>query len=325
MVAMLLFVLLGQQKALAQNTGVIVHDPCVAEQNGTFYLFCTGWGISEYSSTDLKSWKSEVSVFKEPPAWTTSVVPDFKGHFWAPDISFHNGCYYLYYAVSAFAKNTSAIGLATNPTLNPNDSNYHWTDQGIVVQSIPNRDMWNAIDPNLFVQEDGTPWMVFGSFWGGIKMVKLTKDLKTIAEPEEWYTLARRQRSFDTPDDKPGDAAIEAPFLFKKGDYYYLFVSLDLCCRGAKSTYKFAVGRSKNITGPYLDEEGQPMDQGGATVLVKGSDNWYGAGHNSIYTFKDKDYVFYHAYDASDNSKPKLQVSEVGWQDGWPVIKDPLK
>lgn len=300
-----------------------VHDPVVAEQDGTYYLFNTGRGISVHSSEDLEEWKRLPSVFSEKPEWTDEVVAGFENHIWAPDIFFHKDTWYLYYSVSSFAKNTSAIGVATNKTLNPDDENFQWKDHGIVVQSVPNRDLWNAIDPNMIEDEDGTVWMSFGSFWNGLKLVKMSEDLTEIAQPEVWHTIARRERSFDIPDNDPGDAALEAPFIFKKHDYYYLFISWDLCCRGERSTYKAVVGRSKDVTGPYLDKDGKELNQGGGTLLIEGNKNWYGAGHNSTYTFKGKDYMFFHAYDANDNGAPKLKIAELKWdKDNWPSIKN---
>lgn len=83
-------------------------------------------------------------------------------------------------------------------------------------------------------------------------MVKLDASLKSVAQPEEWHTIAKRNRTFELEDANPGDGAIEAPFIFKKNDYYYQFISWDYCCRGEKSTYKVMVGRSKSATGPYV-------------------------------------------------------------------------
>lgn len=303
----------------AQSSDIIVHDPVVIEQNGIYHLFCTGKGISNYTSTDLAHWEKGEPVFPQKPDWADTVVPDFKNHIWAPDISFHNGKYYLYYSISAFGKNTSAIGLTINSTLDPSDAKFKWEDQGIVIQSVPNRDLWNAIDPNLVIDENNIPWLAFGSFWDGLKMVKLKNDLKSIAQPEEWYTIARRERDFELNDDDPGNAALEAPFIFKKNGYYYQFLSWDYCCRAEKSTYKVVVGRSKNATGPYIDKEGKPLNEGGGTLLVQGNENWYGAGHNSTYTFNGEDYIFFHAYDAKNKGIPKLKVAELKWEDNWPI------
>ncbi|WP_375325247.1 arabinan endo-1,5-alpha-L-arabinosidase [Flagellimonas sp. GZD32] len=302
----------------------ITHDPVVAKQGDTYYLFCTGPGITSFISKDLKNWTQQDPVFAESPDWATEVAPGFNGHIWAPDISFHNGTYFLYYSISAFGKNTSAIGLVTNQTLNPDDDNYKWEDQGIVIQSVPNRDLWNAIDPNLIFDEEGTPWMSFGSFWGGLKMVKMNPNLKEVAEPEEWHTIARRDRDVGLSDDNPGNAALEGPFIFKKGEYYYQFLSWDFCCRGEESTYKLMVGRSKSVTGPYFDKEGIRLDEGGGSMVIEGNKNWYGVGHNSVFTFDGKDYNFMHGYDASDDGLPKLIVKEVSWEDGWPVV-EPMK
>ncbi len=304
---------------------ITVHDPVMIKQKDTYYLYCTGRGISVFSSKDLKNWNPEPAIFKEKPTWTDAVVPDFKNHIWAPDISFHNNTYYLYYSVSVFAKNTSAIALATNTTLDPKDPAYQWVDHGIVIQSVPNRDLWNAIDPNLTFDENNTPWLAFGSFWNGLKMVKLNPDLKTVAQPEEWYTISKRKRTFELADTDPGDGALEAPFLFKKNGYYYQFLSWDLCCRGEKSTYKVVVGRSKNITGPYVDKDGKLLNEGGGTILIQGNENWHGAGHNSAYTFDGKDYIVFHAYDAKQKARPILKINQLQWDDGlWPVVK-PLR
>ncbi|MEM0576600.1 arabinan endo-1,5-alpha-L-arabinosidase [Flavobacterium polysaccharolyticum] len=315
-----LFMLLITTVSLAQNN--MVHDPVVIKQKDTYYLYCTGKGISVLSSKDLKNWQPEPPIFKEKPHWVDVVVPNFDNHIWAPDISFHNNTYYLYYSVSAFAKNTSAIGVATNTTLNPKDPAYKWIDHGIVIQSQPNRDMWNAIDPNLVFDDSNTHWLTFGSFWEGLKMVKLNPDLKSIANPQEWHTIAKRKRSFDLPDTDPGDAALEAPFIFKKKGYYYLFLSWDLCCRGDKSTYKVVVGRSKNPTGPYVDKTGKSLAEGGGSLVVEGDENYFGVGHNSVYTFDNKDYIFYHGYEKKSNGTPKLIIKEILWDtEDWPSLK----
>jgi len=117
-----------------------------------------------------------------------------------------------------------------------------------------------------------------------LKLVKLNADLKSIAQPEEWYTIARRERSFDIDVREPGDAALEAPFIFRKNGFYYLFVSFDYCCRGAQSTYKVMVGRSKKIQGPYVDKDGNSLVTGGGSLVIKGDEDWYAVGHNSAYT-----------------------------------------
>lgn len=334
----------------SQHVDIIVHDPTMIKQGDTYYLFNTGVGITAWSSTDMKNWEQLDPVFDTAPEWTEGVVPGFNNHIWAPSITFHEGTYYLYYSVSAFGRNNSAIGVVTNTTLHPDDPDFKWSDQGIVVESVPGRDMWNAIDGTLSFDEEGTPWLAFGSHWLGVKLVKLEDDLKTVAitpEGEEWYSIARRHRYWKLHERDAGDSenpeldydelypddifelnrqsesgAIEAPFVFKKGDYFYLFVSWDRCCRGEDSTYKVVVGRSKEITGPYRDKEDQNLVYGGGSLVIKGNENYSAIGHNSVYTFDGTDYLVAHGYDLSDEGRPKLILAELEWdQDGWPFVR----
>lgn len=298
-----------------------VHDPVLIREGDTWYLFCTGMGISCLSSKDLVNWKQERPVFDKPPSWAVNDVPGFRGHIWAPDISFHHSRYYLYYSVSAFGKNTSCIGLATNATLDQSSPDYQWIDHGKVIQSVPERDFWNAIDPNLIVDEQGTGWLNFGSFWGGIKMVKLNSDYTGVSHPEEWYTLSKRPRNNGLEDSDPGNGAVEAPFIIKRGSYYYLFVSYDYCCRGLQSNYYVVAGRATDVRGPFLDREGNRLTAGGGTVVCKGNDQWAGVGHNGICSFNGTDYMVLHGYSIDDNGKPKLIVRPIKWtEDGWPEI-----
>ncbi len=310
-------------RAHAQNGSVPIHDPVMIQQDGIYYLFGTGRGITAYASTDMKEWKRLDPVLESVPEWVHEVVPGFRGSFWAPDIVHHNGMYYLYYSVSAFGRNTSAIGVATNTTLHPDDPDFKWVDRGKVVESVPGRDMWNAIDPNLAFDEEGTPWMAFGSYWMGIKLVKMAENLTGIAgPPEEWHTIASRYRYWKIDERDAGDTEnsdIEAPFIFKRNGYYYLFASWDRCCSGENSTYKVVVGRSRAITGPYLDRSEQKMIHGGGTLVARGNEHYAGIGHNAVYTFDGTDYLIAHGYDLSDEGRSKLLILKIEWDaEGWP-------
>ncbi len=306
-----------------QAEQVSIHDPVMAKEGDSYYLFSTGPGITIYNSEDMVNWERQGRAFEGKPDWANDVAPEFNGHLWAPDIIYNDNTdrWYLYYSVSAFGKNTSGMGVTTTKTLDPESEDYGWEDQGMVIQSVPNRDMWNAIDPNIIVDDSGDAWMSFGSFWGGMKMFKLNDAWTAPAEPQEWYTIAKRDRSILVDDTQAGPAEIEGPFIFEKGDYYYLFVSYGLCCRGADSTYHVAVGRSESVTGPFLDKDGVDMNKGGGTIILKGNEDWYGAGHNSAYTFDGKDYLVFHAYEAADDGLQKLKIAEIEWtEDGWPQI-----
>ncbi|MXV17015.1 arabinan endo-1,5-alpha-L-arabinosidase [Hufsiella ginkgonis] len=325
----------GQQPAPAYGvlrTNISVHDPVMIRQDSLFYIFCTGNGVSMFSSKDMINWKQEKPVFAEAPQWARDFIKTFRGNsLWAPDISYHNGLYYLYYSASAFGKNTSCIGVATNKTLHTDDPAYAWTDHGKVVQSIPGKTNWNAIDPNLVTDIKGRPYLAFGSFWNGLQLAKLTGDRLHLAQPvESIVTIASRKKdpgvkeNLPSVDNNPVDAggnAIEAPFIFKRGKYYYLFASIDYCCKGINSTYKMIVGRSKEISGPYLDKTGVSMAKGGGTLVLEGDKNWYGVGHNGVSSFDKTDYLVFHGYSAADNGRSKLRIEKITWEKGWPAVQ----
>lgn len=302
---------------------VDVHDPVMTREGDTWYLFSTGPGITIYSSKDQVNWRLSDRAFATEPVWAKSVAPGFNGHLWAPDIIQHNNQFYLYYSVSAFGKNTSAIGVTVNKTLDPTSPDYRWEDKGIVLQSVPNRDAWNAIDPAVIVDEKGQAWMSFGSFWSGLKVFKLNADWTRPAEPQEWHSIAKRDLVPPSANSNAGPGEIEAPFILKKGEYYYLFASLGLCCKGANSTYHLVVGRSKSVTGPYVDRSGKDMNDGGGSLLIRGNKNWVGLGHNSAYTWDGKDYLVLHAYETADNYLQKLKILNIHWdKEGWPLVNE---
>ena len=228
--------------------------------------------------------------------------------------------YHIFYSCSTFGKNTSAIGHAYRKTLSP-EVQEPWTDTGAVIVSHPG-DNYNAIDPNVVIDDDGHPWMAFGSFWGGIQLVRLTDDMSATLKPEKLYTICTRR--FDGQADVPSmpENAVEAPFIFKHGGYYYLFVSYDFCCRGLKSNYKVVVGRSKDVTGPYVDKEGRKLTQGGGSLVIGQNDDFVAIGHSAAYHFDGKDYFMAHGYSRTEDGASKLFLREMTWDEaGWPVVE----
>lgn len=250
-----------------QTETPMVHDPVMAQEGNTYYLYATGMGIQQMTSTDRKIWTvSPRPLMTVIPGWTTDSVPGFRNHVWAPDVIWWHGNWWLAYSCSTFGRNSSAIGLLSSRSLGTN----LWKDEGCLVCSREKRDNWNAIDPNFVIDDaTDTPWLVWGSFWDGIQIVRLDTTMH-IAQGERPRTIARRYDPFHTPSEPnptsryAGTNAIEAPFIFKHDGYYYLFVSWDYCCRGSKSNYRVAVGRSRAVDGPYLDYSGRDMAKGGA-------------------------------------------------------------
>jgi arabinan endo-1,5-alpha-L-arabinosidase len=305
-----------------------VHDPSIAKDGDTWYLFSTANGpirdgeLPIRCSQDLHTWKRCGNVFDKIPDWIKKESPETK-ELWAPDISFFNGEYHLYYAFSAFGKNTSGIALLTNKTLNPKSPDFHWIDHGLVLRSRVGDD-FNAIDPSLVLDEKGQAWLSFGSFWTGIKMRRIDPKTGLLdAQDTKVYPIATRKRPDNPPPNPPGLPgnwqAVEAPFIIHHGDYFYLFVSFDLCCRGTKSNYKTMVARSHSVTGPYVDAQGTPMLDGGGTPLLLGNSRWFGPGGESLLQQKDGDIIVFHAYDAA-TGHAYLQISTIAWVDGWPKV-----
>ena len=305
-----------QRRAFSTDTAM-VHDPVMAYDHGLYYMMSTGHGIQLMTSPDRKTWTMVPhGVITDIPVWPHDSVPEFKRHIWAPDLLKWHGKWWLTYSCSSFAKNTSAIGLMCADTLS---ADTHWEDCGPVVCSKRLRDNWNAIDSNIIIDEDDQPWMTWGSFWGGIQLARLDSTLH-LAQPRQQKVIAARFSP--ALQSEPGVNAIEAPFIFRHGNYYYLFVSFDFCCRGMESTYHVAVGRSKQVDGPYLDATGKDLAKGGGTVVIEGDKKVFEAvGHSAAYHFGDTDLFICHGYAIDKGGASILVQRRIVWtEDGWPTL-----
>ncbi|GAA2759308.1 arabinan endo-1,5-alpha-L-arabinosidase [Actinopolymorpha rutila] len=303
----------------AQLSGDLhAHDPALIREHGprgSWYVFSTGdpavgdGTVQIRRSADLGHWSYNGTVFSRIPSWVREAVPGVT-NLWAPEVTFHDGRYYLYYAASTFGSNRSVIGLATNTTLDSDDPGYRWVDRGEVTTSVPSDD-FNAIDPGVVTDAEGTPWLAFGSFWSGIRMLRLRwPDGKVAPGQGEPLRLADRH----VPPN-----AIEAAYVVARNGWYYLFVSLDFCCRGTDSTYKIAVGRSRSVSGPYVDELGTPLAHGGGTVILSERGTMIGPGGQSVFG----DVLAFHYYDATANGDFRLGLRRIQWTaGGWPRVAD---
>ena len=289
-----------------------IHDPStIVREDARHFVFGTGVGLRVRSSTNLTDWVEERRVFDGPLAWMTNAVPGFRGHFWAPDVIRINNRWLLYYSISTFGKQLSAIGLATNPTLNSSSTNYAWTDHGAVIQSKPG-DPFNTIDPNLMLDRDGKLWMAYGSYWRGIYLIEL--DPKT----------GMRRDTNSVPQRLAWNESIEAVCLTRHGDDYVLFVNWGQCCRGTNSTYEVRVGRSKSIGGPYLDRNGKSLVDGGGTEFLQTSGRFVGPGHIGVLNENGTNWFSYHFYDGDNFGRSRLANGRLEWDsEGWPRAKSP--
>jgi hypothetical protein len=305
--------LVATARAAAAIEGDIgAHDPSrIIRCKDRYWIFHTGRGCRSKWSSDLFTWNDGPRVFDPLPGWIPEAAPDNNGDVWAPDIVYLNGLYHLYYSVSSWGSQESAIGLTTNPTLDPADPAFLWTDRGIVVQTKAGDD-FNAIDPSVLHDTNGTLWLSVGSYWTGIKLVELSPATgKRISPASPVHSLAWH-------------TSIEASYLHRRGSWYYLFVNRGSCCEGVTSTYRIRVGRSARVTGPYLDRDGVDLLDDGGTVFLDSTGRFVGPGHMGIFSEGGDDIFSYHYYDGARDGAATLGIGRLSWDaGGWPEFTNP--
>lgn len=301
-----------------------IHDPAIAKQGDTYYIYSSSPLGSFYSSPDLRTWTEEGQVFESLPDWVIEELPD-PDHIGAPDIAWFDGKWVMYYQSHIGGTCNAGIGVATNTTLDPDDEAYLWDDHGLVLRSTPLSEdtgllcgvdevLFNAIDPHLFIDVDGKPWLVFGSTLGGLMLVDIDPEtFKPTQHPRDFVQLAARDLLQEDP-------IIEGAYIIHREGWYYLFLSHDRCCQGADTTYKILVGRSQALAGPYVDKEGTSLLEEGGTVLIEREGELIGTGHADVYSEGGYDYLVHHAYDAALDYRSVLNIRRLVWGgDGWPT------
>ncbi len=310
-------------------------DPAVmhgqTQGDNTWYLYCTTDPLSgsdrdadgnlifrlipTFESQDLVNWTYVGDAFSERPAW----VADGAG-LWAPDITYFNGQYYLYYTApdTDLPGGGSAIGVATAPT--PTGP---WTDSGGPVVEphaapcCPGSKRW-VFDPEV-IEADGTRYIYYGSYFGGISVRELSDDgLRSLPATQTQITIANRY---------------EGANIVERDGYYYLFVSAADCCRGPLTGYSVFVGRSESPTGPFVDRDGISLLNGrvgGTPVISMNGNRWVGPGHNDVITDSSgQQWFVYHAIDRFDPyfegevgfTKRPVLLDPLDWTDGWPTVR----
>jgi beta-xylosidase len=305
-------------------------DPAVIKaKDGYWYAYGTSDPLREGEehsyipisrSEDLVNWEYVGDAFDSPTevSWAAG-----DAGIWAPDIRYIDGKYYMYYVVTQTTvtsePNDNAIGVATAPT--PTGP---WTDSGAPVvgprrgeSGNPGDFKW-TFDPNEFTDKDGTRYLYYGSYYGGIFVTKLTPDGKRTVGGTTMVAIDNRY---------------EGAYVVKRDGYYYLFGSSANCCAGPTTGYSVYVGRSTSPTGPFLDKEGQSMTEsrvGGSIVITPNGNKWIGTGHNAVVTdLAGEDWFVYHAIDRGDpylnepfgiNERPML-LDRLDWVGGWPTVR----
>lgn len=300
------------------------HDPAIYKDGEWYYVFSTDTGSKDHfkagiqirKSKDLVNWQWVGRAFKEGVPQEAFEWTGARG-LWAPEVTKYNGVYHMYYAASQFGKTQSFIGVATSDNIEG-----PYQDKGLVYKSKQGEEGPNAIDPNITFDRDGKPWMVYGSFFGGLYVNEIDPNTGKFVEYGRGHLIARRNKTVDR--------AIEGPYIVYNPelDYYYLFVSYD----SLFADYNIRVGRSKQITGPYFDFNGlemtdieSPQKDVGMKVLggykFDNDDGWVAPGHNSVLRDGEDYYVCHHIRAAKDKHWNYLHIRKVLWSDeGWPLV-----
>jgi arabinan endo-1,5-alpha-L-arabinosidase len=296
------------------ETQPAVHDPTVIrDDRGVFTLMSTNNLLAVSQSSDMATWSSKGKLLSAVPSWMSSVYSGIE-NIWAPQLSKMGGKYWVYYCGSVFGKNTSLIGAMSSPTLDVTSASYKWTDVGEVWRSSASND-YNAIDPEILVDRSGKAWMSFGSFWQGIRMIAIDPSTgKQLSSDKTLYKTASR-----------GGGAIEGPSTIQHGGWTYLFTAFDKCCDGVNSTYRTMYGRSANSSGPFVDESGKDMLNGGGTQLIASYGRYVGLGGGSPFRDGRRDYFALHYYDRNRDGASYLQMREMVYgDDGWLDLGQPF-
>lgn len=317
-----------------------VHDPSVINSDGTFYVF--GSHLAAAKTQDLMDWDVVAAdgVNAENPLFD-NVVTELAEAFaystvtslWAADVLQlrSTGRYLMYYNSCEGSSPLSAMGIASSA-----DIEGPYTDDGIFLYSggggynasvLP-----NAIDPDAFYSPEGELWMVYGSYSGGIFMMKMNPATGFPEEDEEYGTHLLGGNHIQ----------IEGPYIQYSPDteYYYLFTSYGGLAAG--DGYNMRVARATTPRGPYYDHNdvdqatvtSAPFEQSGVKLMgdhewqnIGGELGYVSPGHNSSYYDEQsgKYFLIFHARFPGQGNFHQIRVHEM-WMnvDGWPVVS-PLR
>ena len=281
-----------------------VHDPAIFKDPSeqAYYVVSTGvqqtpddpGGIFLRRSVGSLEGPWEALGALPVPEWTLAYGHN---HLWGPDVVRVGDTFWLYYGVSQLGTQNSAIGVMSTTTPGDLDS---WQDHGPVLMSQPG-DPYNAIDPYVF-KDRGTWYLAFGSWWEGIHLFELEDMTSVSGEPVQLAEVT-------------GAPSLEAPSIIYRQGYYYLFTSRGFI---VSDSYHVQVGRSRNLTGPYVDRDGMPLLEGGGTVVLEPEG---GAGGQDILEDRGRYYMVNHYYEW-DPLQIRMQICELQWDDRWPDVPE---
>ena len=305
LIAALAFCLVTPLLALDGQPGI--HDPStVVMDKGKFYTYGTGTGLPISVSDDGWTWRRAGSVMDAVSSPRQEVIAKGGTNTWAPDLMKIGDKWFLYYSAPG-TQPKAAIGLLVGKTLDPESPDYKWEDGGPIVWSDGVEDS-NAIDPGVFRDPtNGSLWLTYGSYFGYIRLVEL--------DPKTGKRLY--------PQRAPLNIAInsEASIMIFHDGWYYLLVTHGSCCAGANSSYNIRMGRSRRVTGPFVDNMGVDMIQGGGKLFLGSQDRFIGPGHFGLLDLGQgvQKFSMHYEADLDRGGMSVLDIRPLLWRDGWPV------
>lgn len=293
-------ILLTAVTASAQVGHPFIHDPStLAECDGKYYTFGTGQG----------------GLISDDGGYTWEGGAVRPGGGAAPDVIKIGDRYLIAYGATGGGLGGSHSGRMLtmwNKTLDPQSPDFMYSDPVEVAGSVDGDD-FDCIDPSLFFDpHTGRLWLTCGTYFGHIRLFEL--DPKTGARVEG---------------NQPLDVAIdcEASALIYKDGWYYLLGTHGTCCDGVNSTYNIVCGRAKEVTGPYLDNVGRPMLQGGGKMVAKAYGKAVGAGHfgRTVVTEGLEKMSFHWEADFEQGGMSTLAIRPLLWKNEWPEAGYPIE
>jgi len=291
-----------------------MHDPStVIQYDGRYYTYGTGAGLPFLVSRDGWEWQRGGTLMSVVPGGKPGAEVLARGgnNTWAPDVIRVGANIFMYYSAPG-TQPKAAIGLLVGRSPDPQSLEYGWKDAGPVVWSDGVEDS-NAIDPGVFLDSaDGRLWLTYGSYFGYIRLVEL--------DPETGQRMH--------PSRAPLNIAInsEASVIIRHEGWYYLFVTHGSCCAGANSTYNIRVGRARKIGGPYVDNMGVDMLQGGGRLFAGSRGRQIGPGHFGLLELDAgvQKFSLHYEADLDRGGSSVLDIRPLWWRDGWPVAGENL-
>ncbi|EGG05115.1 family 43 glycoside hydrolase [Melampsora larici-populina 98AG31] len=315
--SIVVFLLFNHIKAYSQpgpcEGSCFAHDPSLVQHpNGTWFRFNTGNGIGIWKASALQGPWNYVGDALEGGS---TMKMQGSNYLWAPDVTLVGTTYYMYYAVSKWGRKTSAIGVATSPTMEVGS----WTDHGAIGIRSTARSPYNAIDPSLLISGNNS-YLVFGSWNHGIYQVAMKsppiKRIRSSVPTEVAYVPS-------------GAHTGEGASMFQHDGWYYLLYSAGICCGyqdkkpAAGEEYKIVMCRSKSPTSGFLDKAGVDCLKGGGTTLLASHDNVYGPGGQGVIDTANGPLLYYHYTNPQNgigDSDNVFGYNYLTFPDGWPAV-----